>query len=294
MKKLLSICCLALLVLCGCKDASTSLTDGNEALITVGKTKITKNDVYDGLKSENGVTAILSKLTAYIVDKEVPVTDELIKEADEYIESFKEYIGEDDFNEFIESMGYDTVEQYRDENVLLSVRSNKIAESYVTNNYEDANEKYQLRKVQILQVTDSKTAAEIQSAIKNNELTFEEALTQYADSLKTTTYTGKEQIITNLASLDSSIIENIMAVETDNTLLDSYQFNSDLTSFYIVKVVKVNIDQEEGKEVLLKLSSISDDAFAFYLKQYGFRVYDIDIYNGIKSQAPTYLVQDSK
>ena len=49
MKKIL--CCLALLfALTGCKDAVSGVTNGDEALITVGKTEITKNDVYTGLK----------------------------------------------------------------------------------------------------------------------------------------------------------------------------------------------------------------------------------------------------
>ena len=93
MKKIL--CCLALLLtLTGCKDAVSGVTNGDEALITVGKTEITKNDVYTGLKTENGVTSIISKITAYVVEKEVPITDEIKKEANEYLAEVKKSISE--------------------------------------------------------------------------------------------------------------------------------------------------------------------------------------------------------
>ena len=142
MKKLLSLLCLALLVsLTGCKDAKTSLTNGDEAWVTVGKTTITKNDVYSSLKSESGVTAMISKITAYIVDKEVPVTEEMKKEAQEYLETFKTYLSGDSWKSFLESMGYESEEQYRDENLLLSVRSEKITEKYVEACYDEINKK---------------------------------------------------------------------------------------------------------------------------------------------------------
>ena len=72
MKKILCLLSFALLVtLTGCKDARTSISNGDEALITVGKTEITKDEIYTALKSESGVTAIISKLTNFIIDKEV-------------------------------------------------------------------------------------------------------------------------------------------------------------------------------------------------------------------------------
>ena len=295
MKKFLCLMAFALVfTLTGCKDAVTSLTDGNEALITIGKTEITKDEIYTSLKSKNGVTVILSKLTNFIIDKEVPITDEIKKEAQEHIDSFISYIGKDTMEIYVESMGYESIEAYRDNAVTTNVRAEKITDKYVDEHFEELSKKYQLRKVQILQTADSKVASEIQLAIKEGTLTFEDALVQYKDKLTTSTFTGKEQIISNTTTLDSSILKNIFEVKEDNTLLSTYQFNDQINKFYIVKVVDLEVSLEDGKDTLLGISTIGDEAFANYLKKYGFVVYDIDLYNGIYANAPTYLIQDNK
>lgn len=295
MKKILCLLSFALLItLTGCSDAKTSLTNGDEALITVGKTEITKDEIYSALKSENGVTIILSKLTNFIIDKEVPITDEIKKEAKDYVEQFTKYMGEDTFKTYIKTLGYETVDEYVEGVVISSVRSNKITDKYIDEKYEDLNKEYQFRKVQILQTSDSKIASEIQLAMKEGKLTFEDALVQYKDKLTTSTFTGKEQVISNQVSLDSSIVKNIFAVEEDNTLLGEYQFNAKLDTFYIVKVVSTNVSKEDASSAIYEIKTIDDQAFAYFLEKYGFVVYDIDLYNGIKSQAPVYLVQDNK
>lgn len=292
MKKLLTVCAFALLVtLSGCKDATTSLSDGNDALITVGNTTITKNDVYTGLKSENGVTAIISKLTAYIVDQEVPVTDEMMSEAQSTMQSFKDTVGEENWSTFLSSMGYENEQQYLEERALLSVRASQLTSKYITDNYDEIKENYQIRKLRIFQTTDSSIAAEVQEKVKNGELTIEEAVNQY-DSV-TTTYDGSVQILTNASGLGSDIWENIMAVTEDNTLLDLYQYSSDLSNFYVIEVVSVDVPLEEAQSTIEGLSTIADDAFAYYLDKYNFTVYDIDLYNGIQSQKASYIVQDN-
>ncbi|WP_281627502.1 hypothetical protein [Traorella massiliensis] len=292
MKKLLTVCAFALLVtLSGCKDATTSLSDGNDALITVGNTTITKNDVYTGLKSENGVTAIISKLTAYIVDQEVPVTDEMMSEAQSTMQSFKDTVGEENWSTFLSNMGYENEQQYLEERALLSVRASQLTSKYITDNYDEIKENYQIRKLRIFQTTDSSIAAEVQEKVKNGELTIEEAVNQY-DSV-TTTYDGSEQILTNASGLGSDIWENIMAVTEDNTLLDLYQYSSDLSNFYVIEVVSVDVPLEEAQSTIEGLSTIADDAFAYYLDKYNFTVYDIDLYNGIQSQKASYIVQDN-
>ena len=51
MKKILCFLSFALLItLTGCTDVKTTITNGDEALITVGKTEITKDEIYTALK----------------------------------------------------------------------------------------------------------------------------------------------------------------------------------------------------------------------------------------------------
>lgn len=290
MKKIL--CCLALLLtLTGCKDAVSGVTNGNEALITVGKTEITKNDIYTGLKTENGVSAIIAKITSYIADKEVPVTEEIKKEAEEYLAELKKSVSEDNWKAFLNSMGYENDEQYIEERVVLSMQAKELTSTYIDANYDQLKEDYQIRKVQIFQTADSKVAAEVQEKVKKGELTIPEAVKEYKDKVVTTTFNGNEQIITNAVSLDSDVINNIMKVTEDDTLLDVYQFSKDLSKFYVVKVVSVDVKLDEAKDTLLGLNTISDEGFAYYLDKYNFTIYDIDVFNGIQAQAPTYIVQ---
>lgn len=292
MKKLLALCSLTLLItLTGCKDATTSLTNGDDALITIGKTEITKNDVYEGLKSQKGVTEIISKLTEFIVEKEVPVTDELKKEAQAYTDDLKKSVSKENWENFLTSMGYENEKEYVNDQALLVIRSGKLTSNYIDENYDELKETYQIRKVQIFQTADSKVAAEVQEKVKNGELTIEEAVKEYKNKAVTTTFKGTDQIITNKASLDSSIIENIMKVTENDTLLDQYQYSSDITKFYVVKVVETDVKKEDAASTLEGLSAIADEAFAHYLEKYDFTVYDIDLYNGIQSQAPSYIVQ---
>lgn len=292
MKKICTCVSLALLLtLSGCKDATTSLSDGNEALITLGKDTITKNDVYEGLKNRNGVTAVISKATAFIIDKEVPVTDDMKKEAKEELAAFKKAIGDENFKNYLKNMGY-TEQQFLDENVMTTVRTGYLSKNYVADNYDAINEKYEIRKVQVFHTTDNSVAAEVQKKVSSGELTIEEAVKKYDG--KTSDFTGKEQIITNAAGLSSDIWENILKVKEDNTLLDVHQYSSDLKNFYVIKVVSVNVPYEEAKDSIEGLRSIGDEAFAYYLKKYNFTVYDIDLYNGIKANNESYLVQDNK
>ena len=169
--------------------------------------------------------------------------------------------------------------------------SNLTSDLYITDNYDEIKENYQIRKLRIFQTTDSNIAAEVQEKVKNGELTIEEAVNQY-DSV-TTTYDGSEQILTNASGLGSDIWENIMAVTEDNTLLDLYQYSSDLSNFYVIEVVSVDVPLEEAQSTIEGLSTIADDAFAYYLDKYNFTVYDIDLYNGIQSQKASYIVQDN-
>ena len=290
MKKIL--CCFALLLaLTGCKDAVSGVVNGDEALITVGKTEITKNDVYTGLKTENGVSTIVAKITSFIAEKEIPVTDEMRKEAESQLKELKKSITAENWKAFLETMGYESDQQYIDERMILTIQAKELATTYVESNYEQIKEDYQIRKVQIFQTSDSKIAGEVQEKVKNGELTIPEAVKAYKDSVVTTTFTGNDQIITNAVSLDSDVIKNIMDVTEEGKLLDLYQFSADLKNFYVVKVVSTNVELDEAKDTLLGLDKVADEAFAHYLEKYDFTVYDIDLYNGIKAQAPTYIVQ---
>lgn len=291
MKKLLCVCAAALLfTVSGCSDATTSVTDGSTSLITVGGTSITKEDVYTGLKTQGAVNSIINMVTELICDKEIPLTDEIKAEAQSTMDSFKGYVGEENWDAFIKGNGYASEEDYFNQRVVLAARAGHITEKYLEEDWSNIVDVYKPRQVQIFTTDDEEKANQALEAIKGGKDVAEvvEELGGITDS-----YNGSVQTLSSESGLPANVWGNITKVTENNTVLDEVQYNLDLTAYYVVKVV--GTDPEEFKEIAIKgLASVTDiqnESFAFYLKKYNFNIYDIDIYNAFKTQAPQYLIQ---
>lgn len=291
MKKLLCVCAAALLfTVSGCSDATTSVTDGSTSLITVGGTSITKEDVYTGLKTQGAVNSIINMVTELICDKEIPLTDEIKAEAQSTMDSFKGYVGEENWDAFIKNNGYASEEDYFNQRVVLAARAGHITEKYLEEDWTNVVDVYKPRQVQIFVTDDEEKANQALEAIKGGKDVAEvvEELGGITDS-----YNGSVQTLSSQSGLPANVWGNITKVTENNTVLDEVQYNLDLTAYYVVKVV--GTDPEEFKETAIKgLASVTDiqnESFAFYLKKYNFNIYDIDIYNAFKTQAPQYLIQ---
>lgn len=291
MKKLLCVCAAALLfTVSGCSDATTSVTDGSTSLITVGGTSITKEDVYTGLKTQGAVNSIINMVTELICDKEIPLTDEIKAEAQSTMDSFKGYVGEENWDAFIKGNGYASEEDYFNQRVVLAARAGHITEKYLEEDWSNIVDVYKPRQVQIFTTDDEEKANQALEAIKGGKDVAEvvEELGGITDS-----YNGSVQTLSSVSGLPANVWGNITKVTENNTVLDEVQYNLDLTAYYVVKVV--GTDPEEFKEIAIKgLASVTDiqnESFAFYLKKYNFNIYDIDIYNAFKTQAPQYLIQ---
>lgn len=291
MKKLLCICAAALLfTVSGCSDATTSVTDGSTSLITVGGTSITKEDVYTGLKTQGAVNSIINMVTELICDKEIPLTDEIKAEAQSTMDSFKGYVGEENWDAFIKGNGYASEEEYFNERVVLAARAGHITEKYLEEDWANIVTTYTPRQVQIFATDDEEKANQALEAIKGGKDVAEvvEELGGITDS-----YNGSVQTLSSKSGLPANVWGNITKVTENDTVLDEVQYNLDLTAYYVVKVVGTN--PEDFKETAIKgLASVTDiqnESFAFYLKKYNFNIYDIDIYNAFKTQAPQYLIQ---
>lgn len=72
MKRIATGLCAALLLfsLVGCSDATTNVSDKNEALITIGTDKITKGDVYNGLVAQGDISPVVKALTTAVLPLE--------------------------------------------------------------------------------------------------------------------------------------------------------------------------------------------------------------------------------
>lgn len=83
MKKATSLCFAAVMLttLFGCKDASADISNGSEVLFTVGSTKVTNDDIFRPLFLSGGFSQVNMTVSKIIFEKEVPVTEEVTKEA---------------------------------------------------------------------------------------------------------------------------------------------------------------------------------------------------------------------
>lgn len=291
MKKLLCVCAAALLfTVSGCSDATTNVTDASTALVSVGKTKITKENIYTGLKTQGAVNSIINRVTEIICDNEIPLTDEIKAEAQATMESFKGYVGEENWDNFIKGNGYASEEDYFNQRVVLAARAGHITEKYLDEAWSKVASNTNPRQVQIFATDDEEKAKQALEAIKGGKEV--KAVIEELGGISED-YDGSTQTLTSESGLPTNVWGNIVKVTEDNTVLDEVQYSLDLTKYYVVKVIATNPDdfKETAIKALATSTNIQNEGFAYYLKKYNFNIYDIDIYNAFKTQAPQYIIK---
>lgn len=292
MKKLTMIfACALLLVVSGCSDASTNVSNHSEALITVGDEKITKGDLYEGLSVQGEITPITTAMDKQVVKVAVPVTDEIEKEAKASLASYKESVGEDNWTDHLSSNGYKDEDDFYKNSILLNIRKGKITENYVKENFDELNEQYKTRKLQIMVCEDKDKAKEAIAALKEND-DMSAVATKYG---VTTTYNGSEGIYTNQSGIPSAVWNEIMNTK-DGKTFSSAIHDSTTGTYYIVKVVSSKAKKEfkdDAINTIKNLTTTNEDgytieevAYNYYLNKAGYSIHDATIYS--------YLLNNSK
>lgn len=292
MKKLTMLfACALLLVVSGCSDASTNVTDSSDALITLGDEKITKGEVYEGLSVQGDITAIATAMDKQVVKIAVPITDEIEKEGQASLASYKESVGDANWEEHLASNGYKDEEDFYKNSILLNIRKGKITENYVTENFNELNDEYKARKLQIMVTEDKDKADEAITALKEND-DMSAAASKFG---VTTTYNGSEGIYTNQSGIPSAVWNEILNTKDGKTfsgaILDSATGN-----YYIVKVVSSNAKKEFKDDAINAIKNltvtnedgytIEEVAYNHYLNKAGYSIHDANIYS--------YLLNNSK
>lgn len=281
MKKiLLSLC--ALLLLAGCTDAHAKLKDANTALITIGDTTITKGDIYSSMIQQGSGYVALSAATQAILEKEVPITDEITAEATKSLETYKATYG-DSLEAALQSYGYKDVDDFYNNSLVLSAQLTKLTKKYVNENFDALVTKYEPRQATVLTFgteEDAKNAkAELESGV--------DAMT--VASNYNSSSAGSPRIITTDTDLDVSVksfIQNATAPGISDVII-----GTDVENFYIVNVNEIdpNNIKEDVITVFANMASTATDSDKFYFQKYGFKIYDRELYDNIKTNYPDYL-----
>jgi hypothetical protein len=221
-----------------------------------------------------------------IAAKEIEVTEEMKEEALNQVQFYTMMYG-DQFSGFLDSMGL-TEETYAEKYILPNTLTGKLVEKYTEENFDSLCGSFDPLKAIVLSFTSEDDASAALSALKDGSMTPAEAAKENNSSS-----TGDEEVITmNTTSYDSAALSVLRSMSVDDGWTEVP--SSDGATFYVLKLVSHDPAEfkEEAVKAISEISAVTDESNDFYLRKYNFRVYDINLYNGLKELNPDILVQD--
>ena len=277
---------LAASMLAGCKDAQAKLPDSSTVLMTVGNKSVTKGDVYSMMNRMNGSTAAVNNASRIIARTEIEVTDDMKKNAQETLDSYKMYYG-DTFARHLELIGM-SEDEYRDDYLIPSLQAAELTSKYIEENFDKVAVLYSPVKATLLSFTSQDDANAALSELKDGS---KDAATAAKDHNSTST--GKSQIYTvESSSVDSAVRTVLNSGSPDDgwTVVPA----SDGAT-YVLMHIDENDPAKFRDEVIDTLESITqvqNDATTYWFKAYNFHIYDKTLYDAVKADYPANLVQD--
>ncbi len=291
MKKLLSVATLStIILLSGCSDAQTTISNSEEVILSVGDAKITNGDVYTSLNVYGNTTPIVDAIKTQIAEKYIGETDAVKEEAQAIYDAEKGEQSDEEWQAYIESLGYEDGDAYLEEEIIPTVMKDQITPLYVSNNFDDFNDLYAPLKLQVIATTDVTQAEEALKALEEGT-SFEEVITY--NSVETNTTDATVYANTQLpASLFSA------AKETEvGSVISEVATSSDGTTYYVALLVDNNVEEykEEAIDTIANLStfneeglSVADEALAYYLKEINFQIFDAEVYSNLLNTSSIY------
>lgn len=284
----------ALTLLAGCGDATATVSDKNSALITIGKTKVTKGDVYNQILSADSGATVISDATKTILDSEVEVTDAMKKEAQDKVDSYKAQFG-DSFELYLSYLGYkDETELYN--SVVDNARMTALTDKYIDDNWDSLVTKYTPVKAKVI-LLEAKNYASADAAYKAATAALQEIkdgadFAATATKYKSTDTLAKESLYTReTEDLDYNVLQFITTAT--GPTLSTVIANEDVSGYYIVQLTNINPMQfkDDFVSYLKGLSDTANTVYSYYFTKHGFVVYDITVYKQIQENYSNYLVQ---
>ena len=295
MKKLaMLLCCAAMLTtLSGCKDAVANISNGSEVLIQVGSTKITNEDLYQSLKSTNGAATTIQLVQDALAVKEgLSVTEEMKKEAAaDLVKLKKDYGGDEAFAEALASAGFENDEDYLERVSYPDLLKGALLDKYLSENEEKILNQYHPIKAKVIEFSSQANADKALAAIKEGD-TLEEAFKKYG--AEKATLTGKEVIYHAESSIANTVYTRLSSA-TKAEVIKEVLADASESKWYITEITNLeptSMVQEIFDELKVSATSLSTEMLETYLKKHNFSVHDIDIYNEIKTNYPSYLVSE--
>lgn len=279
------------LLLAGCSaGVNTQVTDPDQAIMSIGDQNITRNDEYELIKRVNGPSLMIQGVQLMIYDKEVPVDDEIEKEAEEMLKSYSP--DSEEFLKQIQAYGYKNKDEYLKQVIIPTVLSDKLLEKYFTDNANAIEEEYKPVVAAIIECDSEDNAQKALDAMKDGTDS-EEAGKQYAR--EGANYTGKEEVITTKTTNLPTRLLNSLNETTEDGVIDEVfteDTSTDDKAYYAVNLVSRDYEANVDKiaEALSSDQDVVSDCMVYYLAKYDFQVHDQYIFDYLKTNNPEYLV----
>ena len=281
---LLASSLLALSTITGCSDATASLKDKSTVVMKVGKTAITKGEVYSTLFASYGYTQAVTDAKHIIANNEIEITDDMKEQADSIVEMYKNYYG-DQFTSMLESNNM-TEDDYKD-TYITSLQTAELTNKYIDEEYDALVLEYTPVKATILSFSEEDKADSTLSALKDGSLSAAEAAKNY-DSNKS----GDSEIVTiNSTSYDAEALAVIRSNKPDDGWAKVNSSSSGTTYLIHVDETDANNFKDEFKSSISSTDAVKKNAITYFFKKYNFTVYDINLYNALEENNPEALVQ---
>lgn len=282
MKKLLVILSLSLLLM-GCGNKTTNVSNSKDVLIKVGTQSITVGQVYAQMMATDSAAIIKQMATRIILNKEVPVTDEIKAEADTALKEFVDSVY-DNLDLYLEYYGYKDEADYYENGIIPSLQQETLVRNYLTENFDTLVAGYRPKKIRLIEITVATLAATALAEIKAGE-----DFSVVADKYSTSTYPGDEELVNNTSSLPDVVI-NFVDYLTTPTLSDVL---TDGTTNYIVQIT--NADSNKLKTEIIDTFAVDttfmEKALESYFVKHNFTIYDKSIYDVFVQSYPNYLAE---
>jgi hypothetical protein len=285
MKKLL-IVALAALMLTGCYDVTTKISDPKTVLITLDGATITKGDVYDIMSQADPYPAVVALTLSkkIILEKEVGRPDAVKTIADAAKAKFIDD-ADDDLEGALEEAGYDTIDEMYEDKFMVEAQSDYLVGNYLNTTYSTVSSTYAPRKARIIKIEKEEDADDALAAIKAGS-SFSDVAEEYGvTGFNTETaiyYTGSALPTAVLTFLKDASLPTLSDVIEDTT--------NDV--FYIVQISVADASkiQTEVVDFFKKEASFIELALLGYYQSNGFKIYDRSLYDMITAQYPDYII----
>lgn len=282
MKKLITIL-FGLILLTSCSDAYTKVSNSNEELLKIGNKTITKGDLYSSLLSNYGGFYTINDASSVILDKEIEISDEMKKNADEQLAQIKSMYG-NDISNTLKMYGYSSEDDFY-MTIINNSRADELVKKYIDENFDSLVKEYNPRKATILSFADKDTAdkakADLDNGIKSEEVA--------------TTYSSATSGISEIVTKNSTVEQSILAFINTSEKTDSYTIlpSTVSESVYLVKVDETDVNAMKD-EIITNLATVDElitNSDSYYFKKYKFKVYDKVLFDILNENYSNYLNQ---